>query len=159
MLDIKSTCCVTGHRDIPAGQVAYVKEALRREVELAVAEGYRRFISGFAEGVDQYFAEAVLEAAELDYSVILEAAIPYRKRQYGLLNREDTRRMLLSCVNSVISEAYAPNVFYLRNLYMVKESSRIIAVYDGRRKGGTYGTMRLAKAAGRAVRLIPIQPR
>ena len=31
---IGKTCCVTGHRDIPADQIAYVKQALRHEIEL-----------------------------------------------------------------------------------------------------------------------------
>ena len=30
------TCCVTGHRDIPAEEMAPVKEALRREIKKAV---------------------------------------------------------------------------------------------------------------------------
>ena len=47
------TCCVTGHRDIPQKEINKVKAALRREVDLAVKEGFTRFMSGFAEGVDQ----------------------------------------------------------------------------------------------------------
>lgn len=44
------TCCVTGHRDIPAEQVEEVKRALWREIEKAIADGFTRFLSGFAQG-------------------------------------------------------------------------------------------------------------
>ncbi len=52
----KKTCCVTGHRDLPQKEINYVKAALGREVDRAVADGYTCFMSGFGEGVDQYFA-------------------------------------------------------------------------------------------------------
>ena len=55
------TYCVTGHRDVPVQQTEYVKDSLWREIDKAIADGYTRFISGFAEGADQYFAEIVLE--------------------------------------------------------------------------------------------------
>lgn len=57
----KRTCCVTGHRDLPQKEINRVKAALRREMDSAVADGFTRFMSGFGEGVDQYFAEIVLE--------------------------------------------------------------------------------------------------
>ena len=50
------TCCVTGHRDIPVEKQGFVEEALRREVAAAIEDGYTRFISGFAAGVDLMFA-------------------------------------------------------------------------------------------------------
>ena len=52
----KKTCCVTGHRDLPQKEINRVKAALRKEVEKAVTDGFTCFMSGFAEGVDQYFA-------------------------------------------------------------------------------------------------------
>ena len=41
--------------------VTLIKKFLRREIDSAVADGFTRFMSGFADGVDQYFAEIVLE--------------------------------------------------------------------------------------------------
>ena len=55
------TCCVTGHRDISEKQGDYVKQALRHEILSAIEDGYTRFISGFAEGVDLMFASIVAE--------------------------------------------------------------------------------------------------
>ena len=42
----------------------------------------------------------------------------------------------------VIREEYQPSVYSHRNRYMVEHSDRVIAVYDGREKGGTAGTIR-----------------
>ena len=55
----KKTCCVTGHRDIPAERISNVEQELRREVRAAIEDGYTRFISGFAEGTDLMFAAIV----------------------------------------------------------------------------------------------------
>lgn len=34
----EKTCCVTGHRDIPAERIAYVEQELRREIQTAIEE-------------------------------------------------------------------------------------------------------------------------
>ena len=88
------TCCVTGHRDIPQKEINKVKAALRREVDLAVKEGFTRFMSGFAEGVDQYFAEIVLEKKKKNPALELIAVIPYQKRLDNLMEKRRTYEML-----------------------------------------------------------------
>ena len=55
------TCCVTGHRDLPQNEINKIKTALAHEIDAAVTDGFTCFMSGFADGVDQYFAELVLE--------------------------------------------------------------------------------------------------
>ena len=46
---VTKTCCITGHRDIPAEKKKFVEEELRKEVVAAIEDGYTRFISGFAD--------------------------------------------------------------------------------------------------------------
>lgn len=153
----KKTCCVTGHRDIPIEQVERIKRKLRREIESAVADGFTHFLSGFAEGADQYFAEIVAEFCERDERLSLEAAIPYRGRLERLGQYAETRRLLMACRKiSVISEEYAKDVYQKRNQYMVEQSERMIAVYDGRETGGTAGTIRFARKKGIELREIHI---
>ena len=79
------TCCVTGHRDLPQKEINHVKTALRREIDSAVADGFTRFMSGFADGVDQYFAEIVLEKKKTNPALELIAVIPYQKRLDSLM--------------------------------------------------------------------------
>ena len=56
----------------------------------------------------------------------------------------------------MVCDTYSKTCFLQRNRYMVVESQRVIAVYDGRERGGTLFTMRDAHAAGREVRVIRI---
>ena len=151
------TCCVTGHRDIPADETAHVKEALRREIEKAVNDGFTVFLSGFADGVDQYFAEIVLELQNKNLNLKLIAALPYRKRVDSLCQNEHTKALLDACAEvMVIREEYRPSVYSRRNRYMVEHSDRVIAVYDGREKGGTVKTIRFAHQFRKELREIPI---
>ena len=151
------TCCATGHRDVPVKDVAFVKKELKREIEQAIEDGYTRFISGFANGVDLYFAEIVAEARRKHPRLRLEAAIPYRKRLFDLLDDKEAKPLLLSCTDIVIhAEKYTRNVFAARNRYMVTNSNRIIAVYDGRQNGGTLFTLRLARTLQKDVHRITI---
>ena len=149
------TCCVTGHRDIPAEKKGLVEEALRREVAAAIEDGYTRFISGFAEGADLMFAAIVAEAKKENDGLFLEAAIPYA----GRLKTKDKEfhRLLTACDGvKVISDHYVPSCYMNRNRYMVAQSQRVIAVYDGREKGGTLFTMRAAHVQKREIRVIEI---
>lgn len=73
-------CCVTGHRDIPADKMDYVKIKLKEEIEKAVADGFTKFISGFARGVDLHFAELVIDQKKQHPRLLLEAVIPYNNR-------------------------------------------------------------------------------
>lgn len=153
----KKTCCVTGHRDLPQKEINRIKAALRKEIEKAVNDGFTRFMSGFAEGVDQYFAEIVLEMGKSNQALELVAVIPYQKRLDNLQKKKRTYEMLETCADIVvIQEEYQPSVYSLRNRYMVEHSDRVIAVYDGREKGGTAGTIRFTHTLKKELREIPV---
>ena len=149
------TCCMTGHRDIPEDRMEYVERELRREVLEAIREGYTRFISGFTDGAELVFAAVVAEQKKCRPGIFLEAAIPYR----GRLKTKDKRfrELLESCSGvKVMCPEYIPSCVFRRNRYMAGESQRVIAVYDGRERGGTLFTMRYAHALGREVRVIRV---
>ena len=55
----EKACCVTGHREIPAYKQDYVKRSLEQEVVQALEDGYRVFLTGFAEGTDLLFAHCI----------------------------------------------------------------------------------------------------
>lgn len=74
------TCCVTGHRDIPAGKLPEITAALSAEIDRAIAEGYDSFFSGFAEGIDLLFARLVAQKGREHPGLHLLAAIPFRQR-------------------------------------------------------------------------------
>ena len=85
----------------------------------------------------------------------MEAAIPYARR----LKTKDQQfhELLRACDGiKVECEKYVPSCFMQRNRYMVQQSQRVIAVYDGRDHGGTLFTMRCAHTLGKDVHLIEI---
>lgn len=149
------TCCVTGHRDIPVERIAHVEQELRREVLEAISAGYTRFISGFAEGADLMFAAIVAKQKNYHPELFLEAAIPYAGR---LKTRSKQFRAILQACDGikVICQEYTPSCFMQRNRYMVREAQRVIAVYDGRDRGGTLFTLRYAHTLDREIRIIRI---
>lgn len=151
----EKACCVTGHRDIPADKAEYVKARLKEEIEQAIADGFTTFITGMAEGVDLLFAELVIEQKAQHPELFLEAAIPYRNRL------QSTDPIFRKCFEGcdgvhVQQEEYSGDCYMNRNRRMVALSSRVIAVYDGREKGGTLFTMRYAHTMEREVRAIQI---
>jgi len=154
MLAIK-TCCITGHREIPAGRISQVRQKLRQQVLQAVEDGYTHYISGFADGADLLFASVIAELKKENGNLSLEAAIPYRKR----LASPDAafRKMIRECdMINIHSEKYSPPCYMKRNREMVQASQRVIAVYDGREKGGTCSTMRYAHSQQKELVIINI---
>ena len=100
------TCCVTGYRDLPQNEINKIKTALAHEIDAAVTDGFTCFMSGFADGVDQYFAELVLERKQTTPALELIAVIPYRKR-LDSLNKKTRTRELLDYVQSLYEKKLA----------------------------------------------------
>lgn len=154
---LPKSCCVTGHRDIPADKVDYVKAQLQREIEKAIADGYNTFYSGFAEGTDQLFASIVAEKKQDNKDLHLVAALAYPARMKQLEKDTEAMRLIGACDSvGVHSREYGPDCFKKRNRFMVEESGRCIAVHDGRAKGGTASTMRYAKELDRELCVVKI---
>ena len=153
-MDKEHTCCVTGHRNIPADKIQYVQMQLRQELLQAIQSGYTHFISGFAAGVDLIFAGIVADLKS-KYPITLEAAIPY-------LGRMDTpdkafQRLLKECdIVQVHTDQYSKGCYMVRNRYMVDCSALVIAVHDGRKSGGTAATIKYARQMERDVSEIEL---
>lgn len=149
------TCCVTGHRDIPAGKLPEITAALSAEIDRAIAEGYDSFFSGFAEGIDLLFARLVAQKGREHPGLHLLAAIPFRQRFERLASDPETAALLDACTEvHVVSEHYHDGVYRNRNRFMVDRSQLVIAVYDERGRGGTAGTLAYAHKTGRIARVL-----
>ena len=151
--DPSVTCCFTGHRPdkLSEAQIDAVRWRLRAEIERAVRDGYTHFISGMSRGVDTYAAQIVLDIREEHPLIKLEAAVPCLTQadRWCEADRELYQSLLLRCdVVTCLSPAYTRNCMILRNDYMVKSASRIIAFYNGDPTGGTAVTVQMARRAG-----------
>ena len=151
-MDKAHTCCVTGHRDIPADKIQYVQMQLRQELLQAIQSGYTHFISGFAAGVDLIFA-GIVAGLKHEYPITLEAAIPYQGR---MKSPDKTFQCLLKeCdIVKVHTEQYFKSCYMVRNRYMVDCSALVIAVHDSRKSGGTAAIISYAHRMNRDVREI-----
>lgn len=135
----KTRVCFTGHRPEKIITPEHViKEKLKEEIIKAINEGYFVFISGMARGVDIWAAEIVLHLRSNGYEIKLICAVPYegfeknwnnkwQKRYHKVIAEAD----FIKC----ISPCYSQNCFQARNEWMVNHSTKIIAVYNGKRSG------------------------
>ena len=151
------TCCFTGHRPNKLLRSSdAVRLELEREILLALQDGYTRFITGMAMGVDIWAAEYLLRLRELGTSLSLICALPCPdfearwnadwQRRYRLVLEGADR-----CVT--VCPTYSPSCFQLRNRWMVDRSDRLIAVYSGE-AGGTRNTIAYAMAKEVPIRFI-----
>ncbi len=159
-----AVCGFTGYRyeKLPFSRgdtaaVARLRERLKQACLRAIGAGCTRFISGFAEGSDLLFAQAVLEL-QRDYAVVLEAALPFPNShsRWGEADKALYLSLLPRCASVYTASQYPGRRFYLmRNDYIVAQSDRLIAVYDGK-PGGTAYT--LARAREKGVMIDRIEP-
>lgn len=162
-------CCVTGHRPkgFPFLRNLYeplYKEYLDKlycEIQDLIKDGYTDFITGMAEGADIDFAEYVIAAKNINTRITLEAALPYpvapstNKTPYG----EQRDRVLKLCDNShTVSTHYYRGCMQKRNRYMVDKSDIILAIWNGKKEGGTWDTIRYAQSKEKTIRYIMLTP-
>ena len=166
-MDIQNTCCFTGKRpqsfsfkynEYAKGCIA-LKKKIKAEIEKAIKKGYTNFISGMALGVDLWAAEAVLELKEKYPETELYCAIPYKAQSVSWA--QDYRDRYMTCIHrckkyEVISPIYTRSCFFKRNMYMVDNSSLVIAVSDNPPTGGTAHTIDYAKRNNKEIVMIEI---
>jgi len=151
----KLSCACTGHRKISESKIGKVRCRLRGEILVAIIDGYTNFLSGFAKGTDLEFVKLILMVKEVMPQITLEAVIPYRDRLNA--KEPDFQELLSKCDKvTVISEEKKRNCYTLRNKYLIENADRIIAVFDGRKRGGTSQTIRMAEKNKKNIRLINI---
>lgn len=167
-MEKKHICCFTGHRPdkLPwkenelDSRCVRLKVRLLEAIEEARVQGYRHFICGMARGCDLYFAEAVLALQARGKNIILECARPCetqadswpeweRARYQSILDRCD--------FETLVQHHYDRFCMMRRNQYMVDRSSRLIAVYNGTPKGGTYQTLLCAARKGLDVHILDLE--
>lgn len=141
----------TGHRFYDFSQREFIQERLTSAISEAYDHGIRNFISGFALGIDLMAAQLVQSLKCNLSGISLTAAIPFegQAERYNIYDKRVYRRLLeLADKVIVLSDCYYPRCFLDRDEFMVENASYLIAYYDGREKGGTYYTVKKARARG-----------
>ena len=141
----------TGHRFYDFSQREFIQERLTSAISEAYYHGIMNFISGFALGIDLMAAQLVQSLKCNLPGISLTAAIPFegQAERYNIYDKRVYRRLLeLADKVIVLSDCYYPRCFLDRDEFMVENASYLIAYYDGREKGGTYYTVKKARARG-----------
>lgn len=141
----------TGHRFYDFSQRVFIQERLTSAISEAYDHGIRNFISGFALGIDLMAAQLVQSLKCNLPGISLTAAIPFegQAERYNIYDKRVYGRLLeLADKVIVLSDCYYPRCFLDRDEFMVENASYLIAYYDGREKGGTYYTVKKARARG-----------
>ena len=153
----KHRCCFTGHRPEKLSRTEQaIKSDLKKEIKLAIKDGYTVYLTGMARGTDLWAAEIVLALQKRNKDLKLICAIPYEGFELRWSEHWQNlyRRILAEAdLVKVIGNGYHPGIFQIRNEWMVDRSSRIIAVYNGQ-SGGTRNTINYANKQGIPLRCI-----
>lgn len=152
--------CFTGHRPdkLPWGRFERdprceaFKKKLDAEIIRAYRQGARYFLSGMADGVDVYAAEAVLKLSVPLPEIKLVAVFPYGTGDTARKRRIAERAYKVLSLH----EEYVRTCFMERNRFLVEHASRIICGTTGMYSGGTAATMRIARDAGLDIVILNI---
>lgn len=152
------TCCVTGHRpqgfpweyaDTQCSAHKKYKKFLIDKISSLVNDGFSRFISGGAIGVDMDFADAVLHLRNTIFpNIQLEVAVPCQGQdlKWRTADKERYRAILEKADKvTILSEHYTRFCMQKRNEYMVDNSDLVLAFWNDETSGGTYNTISYAK--------------
>ena len=158
-------CCFTGHRpeslkwllNEHSDRVIALKQVLADAIEGAINEGFCDFYCGMARGIDTFAAEEVIRKMPDYPDLRLHAVLPCPE-QHLPWSEQDRKRfqsnLEYASSKTIISPLYTKTCMLSRNRFMVDNSERLIAVWNGFFKGGTAYTVRYAKNEQKEIYLI-----
>lgn len=150
MVDRRTSCCFTGHRVIPRAEYSGLVVALDRTLEELVGHGYTDFFAGGALGFDTLAALRVIALRQKYPSLSLHLILPCRDQTLGWSGESiDIYNGIITAADSVgyVREAYRRGCMQERNRALVDSASVCVCYLNGRKKGGTAGTVKYAMAS------------
>ncbi len=129
--------CLTGNRPhkIPfregSREHEQLMERMRAVVVDLIKEGYTHFITGMALGSDIWFAECVLDLADIYPQIKLEAAVPYagQRDRLAVADRFRYDAVISKCFKvTVLENEYTKYCMGKRNRYMVDNSDVVLVI-------------------------------
>ena len=139
---------ITGHRDISKRTVEAAKWWVSR-----IGQKYPQstIITGGALGTDMLVATLAIKA-KLNSKVYLPFEFATHTARWNAASKANLRWVLeRSEVRVVGSSEYSTKLYFRRNERMVDDADLVIAFWDGREEGGTFGCMKYAEHCGKRV--------
>jgi hypothetical protein len=144
---------ITGHRGLPDATEHLVDQAIRDQIAADVLDDHLVGLTNLADGADQIFARAVLDAGGL-----LEVIIPAAQYRDGLPESAHAGYdSFLSAASTVVRLGYVESTedaHMAASEAMLARADRLYAVWDGKPARGYGGTADVAAEAQR--RGIPV---
>lgn len=143
IIDKIKTCAFTGHRILKSD---YNKTELTRVVQTLINGGFNTFLIGMAVGFDTECFK-ILEELRKKKPIKIIACIPCVSQDYKFSTEQkaEYKRMLNSADEKIyVSKEYTKTCMFKRNMFMVDNSSVLVAYLNSDR-GGTYQTVNYAK--------------
>lgn len=148
--------CFSGHRPDKL-----FKDSINKEEQLqklsdclyglildCINENFTDFYSGMARGVDLIASELVLEFKQNNDKIKHHAVYPFANQcnsKYNTYWKNKFMKVLInSDTNTVLNQRYTRGCYQQRNKYLVDNSSRLIAVFNGDYNSGTGKTIQYA---------------
>lgn len=149
----ESTCCFTGHRDIPSGLTDYLMARTMDGVNYLHTHGIKTFLAGGAVGFDMLASQAVLKCKGTHPDIRLILVLPCRDqarywKQADVDLYESVKRLADSMV--CLSEHYYKGCMHQRNRYLIDNSCACMC-YLTQSSGGTAYTVGYARRKGLTV--------
>ena len=157
--------CFTGHRSqkLPWGfneqdtRCLQMKEDLHNKIESSIIKGYDTFYSGMALGFDMICVETLIELKKKYKYIKIIGALPCKNQDCKWPEKEQKRyRKLLQQLDYIwckYDEYIGAECMLERNRYMVDNSSKMIALFNGQ-SGGTKSTIDYAQTLGLSIVVI-----
>lgn len=163
---MENSVCFTGHRpeklatpfSEQSEKICFIKNQLKIQIQAAIDDGYTYFYSGVARGVDIFASEIVLSLRSKYPFIKHVAVVPYRTQaarwsrdwQLRYDNILDESEL---CI--FLNETYHRGCLLERNRYLINNTQRVIAVYNGE-SGGTKYTLEFAKKQNKQLCVIAL---
>jgi hypothetical protein len=138
------TLGITGHQDLQSFNVNWILQELNNFIS---KNNIHKGISSLAIGADQLFASE-LKRKKIHYDVIIPCA-SYASTFKTKKDLELFLSLLNSAENSTILNFQEPSeiAFYTAGTEIIKQSSTIMAIWDGKKAKGLGGTGDIVKEA------------
>ena len=117
------------------------------------------FITGMALGADQLFADAAIQLKAMGADIKIIAAIPFKGQElkWPEASQNKYNEILEHCEQHIICPGgYSAYKMQARNKWMVNRSEYILALWDGRKSGGTWSCIKYAESKGK--KIIVLRP-
>ncbi len=164
-MQIEKTVSFSGYRpaklpnqgDENSLEVKTIKKSLVDAVSQAIDMGYDTFLVGMANGFDTYAGEAVVELKKIYSHIKLVCVLPFAKTDNDEERISKEYNLLTDNASEIITlaENYSRGAYYLRNEYLVDNSSLLICYYDGKLGGTEYTVDYARKNQKQIVNLAP----